>query len=91
MVSAWKKLLLKYPLDVTGMQEMDSRNENFLGGMPPTPPPLDGRAYGAWCAFGTRRVYGTLSTPLQKSGSAPDIGSHKQATGDNVYISRKGC
>ena len=35
--TTWK-LSLKYPLDVTRMQEMDSRNQNFLGGgMPLTP------------------------------------------------------
>ena len=32
------KLSLKYPLDVTRMQEMDSRNQNFLRGMLPKPP-----------------------------------------------------
>ena len=46
------------------MQEMDSRNQNFLEGGTCPQPPLDG-------AFGTRRAYGMLSTPLQTSGSAP--------------------
>ena len=51
------------------MQEVDSRNQNFLGGMPPNP--LEGRAYGAWGAFGIRRAYGTLSPPLYKSLDPP--------------------
>ena len=34
-------------------------------------PRLERRAYGVRCAFGTRRAYGTLSPPLQESGSAP--------------------
>ena len=34
----------------------------FFGDMPPNPP-RKGRACGAWCVFGTRRAYGTLSSP----------------------------
>ena len=53
MMSACKrygKLSLKYHLDVTRTQEMDSRNQNFLGSACPQPL-LEGRAYSAWCAF----------------------------------------
>ena len=51
------------------MQEWTPKNQNFLGGAYPQPPPEE-RAYDTWCAFSTQRA--SLSPHLQKSGSAPD-------------------
>ena len=55
MMSASKrhgKLSLKYSLDVTRMQEMNSRNQNFLGrGGGHDPPPRGTRLWRAVCLW----------------------------------------
>ena len=46
--TTWK-IIIKYPLDVTKMQQMDSRNQIFLGGHGPSPPPRRTRLWRVVC------------------------------------------
>ena len=63
MKTTWK-LSLKYPLDVTRMQEMDSRNQNFRGRACPQTA-LEGRAYGVVCLRHTTCLW-HAKAPLTK-------------------------
>ena len=59
------KIIIKIPSRCHQNAGNGLQKSKFSWGACPQPP-LDGRAYSAWCAFGTRRAYGTLSPPFTK-------------------------